>query len=102
MFDYTPVGLAIAAAGVLFLAVGYRLLPSGQTPAMAMGETLDIQAYVTEVRVPDGSPAVGKTIASLGGKDEDEVLVTTVLRDGRPFAGLAANTKLREGDIVLL
>src|SRR3989337_2965596 len=67
MFDYTPVGLALAAAGVAFLAVGYRLLPGGQKPAVAMGEALDLQAYVTEARVREGSSAVGKPIAALGG-----------------------------------
>src|SRR5688572_28677764 len=76
MFDYTPVGLALAVAGVAFLAVGYRLLPGGQTPAAAMGEALDAQAYITEARVPAGSAAVGKTVAALGGKGEEEVLVT--------------------------
>ncbi|HYD24802.1 MAG TPA: SLC13 family permease [Croceibacterium sp.] len=102
MFDYTPVGLGLAAAGVAFLAVGYRLLPSGQTPAVAMGEALDVQDYITEARVPAGSAAEGKTIAALGGKRDDEVLVTTVVRDGKPHPELARNTKLREGDIVLL
>ena len=102
MFDYTPVGLALAAAGVAFLAVGYRLLPGGQTPAVAMGEALDIQAYITEARVPEGSPAVGKTIAALGGTEEEEVLVTAVLRGGRTYPALARNTRLRESDIVLL
>ena len=102
MFDYTPVGFALAAAGVAFLAVGYRLLPGGQKPAVAMGEALDVQAYVTEARIPEGSPAAGKTIAALGGKGEDEVLVTAVLRDGRSQADLARNTRLRAGDIVLL
>lgn len=102
MFDYTPVGLTLAAAGVAFLAVGYRLLPTGQKPAVAMGEALDVQAYVTEARVPEGSAAEGKTIAALGGKDEDEVLVTAVLRDGKAHADLARDTRLREGDIVLI
>jgi len=102
MFDYTPVGLALTAAGLAFLAVGYRLLPSGQKPAVAMGEALDVQAYITEARVPAASAAEGKTIAALGGKDEEDVLVTAVLREGRTYPDLARNTKLRADDIVLL
>jgi len=102
MFDYTPVGLALAVAGVGFLAVGYRLLPGGQRPAVAMGEALDVQAYITEARVPAGSPAVGRMVAALGGRDGDEVTVTTLLRGGEPKRDVHGNTKLREGDIVLL
>ena len=102
MFDYTPVGAALALAGVAFLAVGYRLLPTGQKPAVAMGEALDVQAYVTEARVAEDSAAVGKTIAALGGKGGDEVTVASLLRDGRRDLNAHGNTKLREGDIVML
>jgi len=102
MFDYTPVGAALALAGVAFLAFGYRLLPTGQKPAVAMGEALDVQAYVTEARVPEGSAAIGKTIASLGGSAGDEVTVASLLRDGRRDLNAHSNTELREGDIVML
>jgi di/tricarboxylate transporter len=102
MFDYTPVGLALATAGVAFLAVGYRLLPTGQKPAVAMGEALDLQAYVTEARVREGSAAVGKTIAALGGRAGEEVTVASLLRDGRRDLEAHGNTKLRPGDIVML
>ena len=37
MFDYTPVGLGLAAAGFLFLRFGYRLLPVGRRAATTMG-----------------------------------------------------------------
>jgi len=102
MFDYLPVGGALAAAGVAFLAIGYRLLPGGQKPAVAMGEALDVQAYVTEARVPEGSPAVGKTIARLGGQGGDAVTVASLLRGGRRDLDAHGNTRLREGDIVML
>ena len=42
MFDYTPVGLALMIAGLAFLAVGYRLLPTGQTPATVNPSPRDI------------------------------------------------------------
>ena len=53
MFDFTLVGLAITAAGVVFIVlVGWRLIPARQTP-LTLGETLDIESYMTEVRVPE-------------------------------------------------
>jgi di/tricarboxylate transporter len=51
MFDFTPVGLAIAAAGVAFLAVGYRLIPADRRGAATLDEALNIKDYVTEARV---------------------------------------------------
>jgi di/tricarboxylate transporter len=100
MFDYLPVGAALAAAGVAFLAVGYRLLPGGQTPVAAMGEALDSQDYLTEARVPAGSPAEGKSIAELGDAAEG-VSVTSVLREGVDQEA-TCDTELHAGDIVLL
>ena len=100
MFDYTPVGFVLAAAGVAFLAVGYRLLPGGQKPAVAMGEALDVQAYLTEARVVPGSAAEGKSIADLGDAAEG-VSVVSVLRAGDDREA-SCDTVLHAGDIVLL
>ena len=41
MFDFAPVGLGLAAAGVVFLAFGYRLLPGGRKAGGALNEALD-------------------------------------------------------------
>jgi di/tricarboxylate transporter len=100
MFDYSPVGLGIAAAGLVFLAFGYRLLPTGQQPAVAMGQALDVQAYLTEARVPPGSPADGKSIGELGDAAEG-VTVTRVMRAGEDQEA-SCDTVLHPGDIVLL
>src|SRR5690606_15338023 len=71
-----------------------------QQPAAAMGEVLDAQAYLTEARVPEGSAAVGKSIAELGDLAEG-VSVTSVLREGEDREA-SCDTVLRAGDIVLL
>src|SRR3712207_3069893 len=65
MFDFTPVGLGIAVAGVAFLAFGYRLIPGGRRAAASLDEALDIKDYVTEARVPAESELVGQTVADL-------------------------------------
>jgi di/tricarboxylate transporter len=102
MFDYTPVGLVLTAAGVAFLCVGYKLLPGGQRPAVAMGEALDVKAYVTEARVGRGSTAEGKVASELVEGEETDVTVTTVVREGERHPSLGGDVVLREGDIVLL
>ncbi|HZK89900.1 MAG TPA: SLC13 family permease, partial [Stellaceae bacterium] len=61
MFDFTPIGAGIAVFGVLFLAVGWRLLPRGRRgSASAMNFT--IEDYTSEVRLPEKSPFVGRTV----------------------------------------
>jgi di/tricarboxylate transporter len=103
MFDYTPVGLVLTVAGLVFLAFGYRLLPQGQNPAVAMGEALDAHAYVTEARVPAASSAEGKNVAELVAGAAEEVKVVGLVREGQERDGAAAcDAVLRAGDIVLL
>ena len=57
MFDFTPVGLAVALAGIVFITLlGWRLVPRRQ-PAGIDG--FESGAYITEVRVPVGSKTAG-------------------------------------------
>lgn len=60
MFDYTPVGAAVAVAGVLLIVLGgWKLVPVRREAA---AEGFDPGAYLTELRVPEGARAVGKTV----------------------------------------
>ncbi len=64
MFDFAPVGGAIAAAGILFMAIiGWRLVPVRRTNA---GTSLfEIDSYFFEVKVAKDSAVVGKTVKEL-------------------------------------
>ena len=81
MFDFTPVGIGIALAGVVFLAFGYRLLPQGRKGAASLDEALDIKDYVTEARVTAESDVVGQTVADLHRLANGEVKVAAIIRN---------------------
>jgi di/tricarboxylate transporter len=64
MFDFTPVGFAVAGSGVLFLILlGWRLVPAREK-AGAGG--FDIGAYLTEVRVEQDGKSDGATLREIG------------------------------------
>lgn len=100
MFDFAPVGLGLAAAGVVFLALAYRLLPRDRHAAPTMGEAIDIKNYVTEARVKPDSEIAGQAISALK-TQADHVMVTAVVRDNHAAAPLP-DTVLQENDIVML
>jgi di/tricarboxylate transporter len=63
MFDFTPVGLAVAVGGIAFVALaGWRLVPVKKAAA---GENFEIGGYLTEIRVPGESKATGMTLHDL-------------------------------------
>ena len=101
MFDFTPVGLAVAAAGVLFVAlVGWRLVPAREPQGAAGFET---GSYLTETRVEEDSAAVGKSIhevEELFG-DSDAQVVGMVRNEFRVMAPNAARI-VQAGDILIL
>ncbi|MGV8938526.1 MAG: SLC13 family permease [Allorhizobium sp.] len=69
MFDFAPVGVPVAALGVLFIAlIGWRLVPARQSAA---GKDFDTGTYLTEVRVPGKGKAVGMTLRDFEKEIED-------------------------------
>jgi Trk K+ transport system NAD-binding subunit len=73
MFDFTPVGLAVAVAGVLFIAlIGWRLIPNRQ-PAASADELFDITDYLAELRVPKDSKLIGTPLIDFGKELEKAV-----------------------------
>ena len=80
MFDFTPVGAGIALFGVLFLTVGWRLIPqrrrSGSTDL-----AFSVEDYTSELRVGKTSAYVGKTVGDVEELSGGAVSVIAVIRD---------------------
>lgn len=61
-FDFLPMGAVVLTAGIVYmLIIGRRLLPERTSPG-ELSQTYQIQDYLTEVRVMEGSPLIGKTV----------------------------------------
>jgi len=101
MFEFTPVGLGLSAAGVLFLVFGHRLIPKDRHASPVLGEAIDIRDYVTEARVKEDSEIAGQTVGELRKQADQEVMVTAVVRDEKT-ALPSPNMKLQPNDIVML
>ena len=79
MFDFLPVGLGLAAAGVAFLTVGWRLLPAERRGRAQ--DAFELEDFTTEAVLPAGSPMVGKTVIDLEKLVEDAVTVIAIIRE---------------------
>jgi di/tricarboxylate transporter len=102
MFDFTPVGAVIAAAGVVFLAFGYRLLPGGQKGAASPDAAFNLTGYTTEARIPPDSTLIGQTVAELEALGENEVHVSTIVRERFRRYTPSPNWTLQADDVLLL
>jgi di/tricarboxylate transporter len=103
MYDYAPVGLGVTAAGLVFLVVGFRLLPKHRPTPETMDAALAANPYVTEVEIPGSWDATrATTVAKLGRIAHGDVHVLALLRDGERYAPPHPNMRPRTGDVLLL
>ena len=103
MFDYTPVGLGLAVAGLIFLRFGYRLLPTNRRAAPTLGEAVDIEDYATEAEVPANSPAEGRTVADFLGVVEGEIAITGIHRfERKGIMPPLPDARINAGDVLIL
>lgn len=102
MFDFTPVGLGIAVVGVVFLSFGWRLIPRGRRGLASPEESFKIEDYLTEIRVPDGTPLVGKSLADLQALAEGDLTVLSVIRDDSRRLVPSPRYKIEAGDVIAL
>jgi di/tricarboxylate transporter len=102
MFDFTPVGVGIAIAGVVFLVLGWRLLPRDRKGAVSMDAAFNLENYTTEVTVPEDSPAAGVTVKALEELGENEIEVITLLRGTARRYDPPGNAVIKADDILIL
>src|SRR5690606_1230272 len=101
MFDFAPVGIGLAVAGVLFLAFGYSVLPT-RKGVVSLDTAIDVKDYMTEARVVADSAVVDRKIADLTALADHELFVTGVIRNKIERLRPLPDVVLRENDIVLL
>jgi di/tricarboxylate transporter len=101
MFDFTPVGVAVAAAGITFVLItGRWLIPVRKRADV---EDFDTGAYLTEVRVPPDSRAVGMTVHKAEQTIEDsESQIVAMIRGKQRISAPHGNRKIRADDILVI
>ncbi len=81
MFDFAPVGLAVATVGIVYITtIGWRLIPHHRRGEADQRHLFQLEAYITEARVPRESPLVGKQIRELERLCENEMTVMSIIR----------------------
>jgi len=102
VFSIAPIGLALTAAGTLFvLLVGHRLLPE-RRGAEDAGNRYRLDDYFTELTVRESSKLAGRTVADLEADDRHQLRVVGLVRDGRRLRRPLTDQALRPGDVLLV
>jgi di/tricarboxylate transporter len=102
LFTVTPLGVAFVAVGFAYLfTVGRRLLPDREGSASET-ERLDIREFTSELEVPTGSDAEGRTLDDLKWPGLYGVTVLGVHRDGDTSWSPSAGLEVEAGDVLFV
>ncbi|WP_067336941.1 SLC13 family permease [Stappia indica] len=101
MFDFAPVGLAVALAGLAFIVnIGWRLVPITRAAA---GEAFEIGSYLTEVRVEEKGKADGMNLYEIEAElDKAAAQVVGLVRGGLRVSAPRGNRRVQGGDVLVL
>ncbi|MBX5164423.1 MULTISPECIES: SLC13 family permease [unclassified Rhizobium] len=102
MFDYTPVGLALAVTGVVFLGLFYKLLPERTRAETSMDEAVAIKNYTTEAKVVTPSAAIGRSVSWLQKPAGGDAMVTAIIGGSGQRRTPLPDTVLKDGDRLII
>jgi di/tricarboxylate transporter len=102
LFDFTPVGLPLSVMAIVYLSFAWRLVPQRKQATAKTDQPFNLEDYVSEARIPAGSPIIGKSVAELEALGEGEVSVDAIIRpSGRRYVP-TGSWRLDEGDVLVL
>ena len=100
MFSITPLGLICLAVGLLYLFTAGRVLLPRRVRPPDLSAKYDVRRFVTELHVPEDSPANGRSLADLGWGERYDVTVLDIERDEREITAPHGDRHIRPGDIL--
>ena len=102
MFDFTPVGLPVAVAGLGFLAFfGWRLIPHHAAQDESPEERFHIANYIFQATVPASSALIDMQVCEVERACGNEATVMAIIRGRRRILAPVGVETLDEDDIVI-
>ncbi|MGM0631096.1 MAG: SLC13 family permease [Pseudomonadota bacterium] len=102
IFEFTPVGVSIAIAGLLFMwLLSHWLVP--EKAGKSKSESLyDVSSYLTELYVPEGSNFVGETLYELENRSEEDFVIVALQRGDKRWSAPARYLRLKSEDVLIV
>lgn len=104
MFDFAPVGIIVATIGIIFVStIGWRLIPEQKKKKNSPQDLMELEGYVADLVVAEGSSAIGQQVKELDAvAEENDCIVLGLSRRGKRLAGRARNEEIKEGDSLII
>jgi len=102
MFDFTPVGLGVALAGFIFIAlIGWRLVPT-RSGSASREDMFEVNDYLTEVRATEASKFTGSSIQDVEKMTGADVTIVELVRGESILPSFYRTVTVSPGDILIV
>jgi di/tricarboxylate transporter len=101
LFEFAPLGLAVSAAGLVYLLFASRMLLPKRRPSDEQVDKYRLADYLAELTVAEKSPLIGQSWDESEAKKKSKLELIKILRGDRA-TWRPGKTKIREGDVLLL
>ncbi|MGE0409605.1 MAG: SLC13 family permease [Amphiplicatus sp.] len=101
ILEIAPIGVVVAAVGVVFLALTRRALPERVTSA-SLTSTREAARFMVEIVIENDSPYIGARPLDVKAFNEAERRVVDIVRGDASLRREMTAVTLKEGDIVVL
>lgn len=102
MFEFTQLGLLVLVVGSIYLLlVGWALTPARIRPREDPMETFEMDDYLTELHVREGSSLAGLTVQAMVETLDVDLDVLRIRRDDARLEQPLGGRRIREGDILI-
>ncbi|MEE2765168.1 MAG: SLC13 family permease [Candidatus Neomarinimicrobiota bacterium] len=102
MFEFTKYGVVLMSLGLIYiLFFAPKLLPS-RTITSSLTKSYHLGGYLTEMKIIEGSPLLGKTCLERGINYNYDVMVLDILREKQLITKNIRRTPLKVGDILFV
>lgn len=103
MFDFIPVGISVCMVGLIYITLfGWRYIPERRKPEKSSEDLYQIQDYISEIKIPTGSPVVGMTREKLENLIEGDFSILGMIRKRKKHLVISPDEKLIEGDVLII
>ncbi|NPB04764.1 MAG: SLC13 family permease [Aquificae bacterium] len=100
LLDFTPVGLAAASLGLLYLTfVAPKLLPSRSEPLQSL--LTKTKEYLVETVVLPSSEIIGKSVREANLRNLKGLYLVEIIRRGKTIAPVSPEEVIRKGDVLV-
>lgn len=103
MFDFAPVGLGVAIAGVIFISlIGWRLIPKDRLKSNSAKQLFQIDNYLAELLIPAGSDLCGQAVQNVAAFKDGRIEVVGVATRQTYARPIEALHVMQEQEILLV